>query len=173
MKSSLIRFSFARVCVVSMFFAASGLAANACGGDDNAQTTTTGTAGTAGDVGTGGTAGSGGSAGSGTGGTAGSGGGAGGGTGGSAGAGTGGTAGSGGTGGTVSDGGAGSTGADAGEGGVAMGKKTQAFAIVSAGNVSKSANYTLVSTMSQGPGMNGSSKSTNFRLNLGVVGATQ
>jgi hypothetical protein len=165
MKSTLTKFSFAKLCVVSLFCTASGFAAIACGGDDNAQTTTTNAGGSAGDMGTGG------SAGSGTGGTAGS---AGSGTGGSAGdTGTGGTGGSGGS--AMPDGGGtgGTGGAGGGDGGVAMGKKKQAFAIVAAGNQSKSTNYTLISTMSQGPGMNGSSKSTNFRLNLGVVGATQ
>jgi hypothetical protein len=166
MKSTLTKFSFAKLCVVSLFFAASGFAAIACGGDDTAQTTTTGTGGTAG----GGTGGSAGASGSGTGGSAGS---SGGGTGGEAGTSAGGGGGTGGAGGTMSDGGAGSSGAGGGDGGVAMGKRKQAFAIVAAGNQSKSTNYTLISTNSQGPGMNGSSKSTNYRLNLGVVGATQ
>ncbi len=54
-----------------------------------------------------------------------------------------------------------------------MAKGHKALAIVSAGNVSKSQNYTLISTMGQGATMNGSSKSQNYRLNLGVVGASQ
>ncbi len=44
--------------------------------------------------------------------------------------------------------------------------------LVSGGTVMNSTNYRLILTTGQGPGGNGVSKSTNYRLNGGLVGAT-
>jgi len=45
--------------------------------------------------------------------------------------------------------------------------------LVSGGSVMTSSNYRLILTTGQGPGANGTSTSTNYRLRTGVVGVTQ
>jgi hypothetical protein len=97
-------------------------------------------------------------------GAAGSAGTAGGGTGGSSG--SGGDSGSGGSGGIAGAAGAGGTGGEPGGGSSAM-------ATVSGGSVMSSANYRLILTSGEGPGGNGVMTSPSYRLNGGLVGATQ
>ena len=60
-----------------------------------------------------------------------------------------------------------------GDGGPGMFAAFGASALVSGGQVSHSANYTLVGSLGQSPGGNNTSKSPNFQLRGGVVGATQ
>ena len=48
-----------------------------------------------------------------------------------------------------------------------------ASATVSGGTVSRSARYTLIGTVGQSPGGNGTSRSPKFQLSGGVVGASQ
>jgi len=45
--------------------------------------------------------------------------------------------------------------------------------MMSGGNVMSSANYKLILSTGQGPGGNGVMKSATYRLNGGLVGATQ
>ena len=48
-----------------------------------------------------------------------------------------------------------------------------AMGLTSGGAVSHSPNYTLIGTLAQSPGGNNTSKSTNYQIRGGVVGATQ
>jgi hypothetical protein len=60
---------------------------------------------------------------------------------------------------------------DGGEGGASVGYP--GLALVSAGVSCSSTNYEMVVTLSQSPGGNGVSQSTNYQLRGGVVGVTQ
>ena len=78
-------------------------------------------------------------------------------------------------GGTPDSGGDGGVG-DGGDGGTSdsgtLTGKT-AMGLTSGGAVSHSPNYTLIGTLAQSPGGNNTSKSTNYQIRGGVVGATQ
>lgn len=135
------------------------IALASCGGGDEQGTA----AGATGNVGGGGASGTGGFAGQG--GTAGS--------GGQSAAGAGGVAGDGGI--------AGSGGAVAGAGGSPEGGSPEGGAkrgrantdIATSGQVTKSANYTLITTVGQAPGANGATSSSKYQLITGLVAATQ
>lgn len=150
-----------------------GLAAFACGSEEGRKNTagveddgrdggavggSGGTAGTSPQGGTAGTAGS-----LSTGGLAGT-------------PGTGGLAGEGGTpgvGGTAGVGGSAGTAGMAGSAGAPPLEGTSSQALLSSGGVSKNADYTLVMSAGEAPGGNRVMSSSDYRLQLGVTGATQ
>ena len=60
-----------------------------------------------------------------------------------------------------------------GDGGMMMLEAHGGLTLAAAGTVCSSSNYKMIVTLGQSPGGNVTSSSMNFRLNGGVVGATQ
>jgi hypothetical protein len=67
----------------------------------------------------------------------------------------------------------GGEGGDPGPGVVSQAGPHTGFAIVAAGELTRSENFTLLATLGEEPGGNRSMSSESHRLNLGFVGVTQ